>query len=230
MVDPDSTIPEEIREILEEEGFDKKRKHSRWNYTHAFAHKNADTPRNSLTRNDVEQVLERHFDDLKFENTRSTSNNALDDLVEADILEVEKMNSGHLYWLAHSLNTADSQTSEPTNDLSAGAVQPTEHDSSAPSTTSTSSAEPTAAHSGDNVARSSSLQLRGMVSLLTLTAGMSLTIVTLVLLRLPVVTAPWLESAVLAWILISLGVAAGTVTVAQWVRRDLGASFDISSW
>lgn len=229
MVSPDKRIPTEIRTMLNEEGFDKTRKHSRWNYICAFVMQEADTFDQSLTRRRVEQTLEKHFDDLEFKNTRSTSQNALNDIVNADLLEVDKEGTEYRYWLTHSLNNADSQTSETTSGPSADTVQSTERDAPSPSNTSTGIPELTASHSTGDIARRPALQIRGMLSLGALVAGLSLTIVALVLLRLPVVTAPWLESAILGWTLISLGVAAGVVTVAQWVCRDLGTLFDIES-
>ena len=63
--------------------------------------------------------------------------------------------------------------------------------------------------------------MRGIVSLIALVVGLFVTIVTLALLRLRVVAALWQTSAVVAWGLISLGVAAGVVTIAQLVCRGL---------
>ncbi len=229
MVSPDKILPPEIREKLDEEGFDKTRKHSRWNYMCAFFLPDTKTCSQSLTRRRVEKILEKHFDDLKFKNTRSTSNEALKELVNADLLEVDGESSEHRYWVTDSLNNADSQMSETTSGPSADTVQSTERDAPSPSTASTGSAGLTASHSTGDVARRPTLQIRGMLSLGALVAGLSLTIVALVLLRLPVVTALWLESAFLGWTLIWLGVAAGVVTVAQWVRSDLGTFFDIES-
>lgn len=229
MVSSDSDIPEEIREILDEE-FGKTRKHSRCVYTQVFVDEGADTFRQSLIRRDVEKILERECDDIEFKTTKSTSNRALKDLVKAGILESEeKEGCPHRYWLMHSLDVTDDQTSETKSSRSPSTVQSTERNSLSLSTALTGSSEPTATRSTGDGAWSPALQIRGMVSLLALVAGLFLTIVTLVLLRLPVITALWLESATLAWGLISLGLAAGVVAVTQEVRRNLGTFSDIES-
>jgi cobalamin biosynthesis Mg chelatase CobN len=276
MASPDSdSIPEEIRTILDDEEFSETRKHSRWYYVRAFVAKGADTFQRSLTRRDVEQWLEQHYNDLCFANTRSTSHEALQDLVEVDILEVDKKGTGHRYWVTHSLNTAERQASDTAGSPSDGraqsterdtsspstastgpaeataaqsterdasspstastgpaeatAAQSTERDASSPSTASTGPAEATAAQSTAGVAWDPSSQILGVGSLFALVAGLFLTIVALVFLRLPIATAPWIESAALAWALISIGVAAGGVTVAQWLDQNLGTPENIGN-
>ena len=253
MASPDSdSIPEEIRTILDDEEFSETRKHSRWYYVRAFVAKGADTFQRSLTRRDVEQWLEQHYNDLCFANTRSTSHEALQDLVKVDILEVDKKGTGHRYWVTHSLNTAERQASDTAGSPSDGraqsterdtsspstastgpaeatAAQSTERDASSPSTASTGPAEATAAQSTAGVAWDPSSQILGVGSLFALVAGLFLTIVALVFLRLPIATAPWIESAALAWALISIGVAAGGVTVAQWLDQNLGTPENIGN-
>lgn len=182
-------LPDELHEALSEGGFDPLQKYSRWTYAEVFVRKKADSSTRALTRREVEADLAEYNG---LDPARSTSYEALGDLVEADILDINTDLDTHQYWLSSAL---DSTPAGAIDDAPASESDPT-------------SGELT--HSPVPVRDTSSQsRLRYLSStpfpLSLLVIGLSLVVLTAVLLRLSVPRIVWGVSAIFAWGAISFG-------------------------
>lgn len=193
-------MPEELSDALEDADFSHERKHSRWEYAQVFVRQNADDASRSLTRRDVQADLEQ---ETKLDTQKSTAHNALEDLVDAGILNCDTGLITYQYWLSYSLESSSATTTEgnmvdtePVADSdTAGPISP-DTDRAAGSTRPYFVSKP--------------------VWLGTLVVGLLLTFLTLVLLRLSVSTTFSIGSAALAWGILSLGLILFVVFVVDF--------------
>lgn len=186
-------MPEELCDALSEAGFDPFKEHSRWDYTQVFVRQNANDDSRSLTRREVQVDLEQQ---TTVETAKTTANNALGDLVDAGILTCDTDLDTHQYWLSYSPDPSSATTVD-------GAI----HDGGPV-------AEPVAGDDSTDTTTSDADRLAGLtrryfaferVWLAALVVGLTMTLVTLVLLRLSVPTTLSIGSAALAWAVLSFG-------------------------
>jgi len=189
-------LPDELHEALSEAGFDQLRKHSRWTYARVFVRNEADTPPRALTRHEVEADLQDH---TAIDPAKSSSHPALTDLVEAGILDRDTSREPHQYWLSDSLNLSTESTTDATVPEPDSSSDGSEHSSS-----------PRA-----NDAEESRFQYLAFerLWLSALVVGLSLTLLTLVLLRLSAPPTLSTGSAALAWGALSIGFVVIVVSV-----------------
>jgi hypothetical protein len=190
-------MPDELYEALSEAGFDETREHSRWTYAKVFVRNNADSSTRALTRREVENDLEEH---TKITPAKSSSHHALIDLVDAGILDRDTSRESHLYWLSLSLKpTANETTADATAAESGSTSHVSDH---SPTPEANTPSEP---------------RLRYLaferIWLFALVIGLSLTLLTLVLLRLSVPTVLSIGSAALAWGALSIGLVVITASL-----------------
>jgi hypothetical protein len=190
-------LPDELHEALSEAGFDQLRKHSRWTYARVFVRNEADTPPRALTRHEVEADLQDH---TAIDPAKSSSHPALTDLVEAGILDRDTSREPHQYWLSHSLNP---QANETTEDTAA----------SEPNSTSGGSEHSSSPRANDAEESRFRYLAFERLWLSALVVGLSLTLLTLVLLRLSAPPTLSIGSAALSWGALSIGFVVIVVSV-----------------
>lgn len=195
-------IPDELYEALSEASFSQITDHSRWTYATVFVRNKADNLARALTAEEVEANYKKL---TTLDPSESTTYIALNELVEAGILECDRSREPYKYWLSHSLKTTGNETTTDATSSESGSASRVSNDSQTPESNSPSESQ---------------LRYFGFerIWLFALVIGLSLTLLTLVLLRLSVPTSLSIGSAALAWGAISIGLVVFLASFHQAVK------------
>ena len=232
-------LPEALADALIDAEYNPFKTHARYKYLEAFVDRGATSQTQVLTRSDVEAYLETTYPNLEI-NSKKTSHDTLQELVDDGFLECDTQTQTYRYWLvwsgadgsegAQCGSTAETDRSGSDESVSAdhegtdlredGTVAPGEgHQTSAAASTDSATTDSATTGWGSSIISLSRPWEAARATLFVLFAGGSVAFVTVLLARLAVPSPVVTGSAAVAWGLLSLALAAGVVLGLGSVKR-----------